>query len=167
MENPQPRRSFELVFSFFMFGASLFLFYTAYGISGFEALSAPGGVPMMTTGLMTVTSGMVLIQTLRKPAEGNQWALREILPLPVVLMTVLITAYAFMLKPLGFIPTSFLFLVIGIRILTRRNWGWTVMVSAFSILLIWVIFRLIFSVLMPAGIVPEAEILAFFRKLMA
>ncbi|MFN3500502.1 MAG: tripartite tricarboxylate transporter TctB family protein, partial [Pannonibacter indicus] len=76
MENPQPRRSFELVFSFFMFGASLFLFYTAYGISGFEALSAPGGVPMMTTGLMTVTSGMVLIQTLRKPAEGNQWALR-------------------------------------------------------------------------------------------
>jgi hypothetical protein len=30
---------------------------------------------------------------------------------------------------------------------------------------IWLIFRIVFSVLMPAGIVPEAEFIQFFRGL--
>jgi putative tricarboxylic transport membrane protein len=30
---------------------------------------------------------------------------------------------------------------------------------------IWLVFRLVFTVLMPPGIVPEAKILQFFRNL--
>ena len=43
------RRPGELVFAGLMLAVSLGLFWSAYGISGFEALSAPGSVPMATT----------------------------------------------------------------------------------------------------------------------
>ena len=33
--------------------------------------------------------------------------------------------------------------------------------------MIYIVFRLVFTVLLPEGIVPEREILAFFRNLMA
>ena len=52
MQTTPTRRPGELVFNLFLFLASLFLFYSAYGISGFEALSSPGMVPMATTAVM-------------------------------------------------------------------------------------------------------------------
>ncbi len=70
-----------------------------------------------------------------------------------------------LLKPLGFLPTSALFLIFNIKLLGKRSWAWTVSISLGSLILIWIIFRIVFTVLMPAGIVPEAEFIQFFRAL--
>ncbi|QYK41465.1 MAG: tripartite tricarboxylate transporter TctB family protein [Paracoccaceae bacterium] len=165
MVSQHPRRPGELAFNAAVFAVSLFLFHTAYKISGFEALSAPGTVPMATTGLMVITAGIVLIESLRKSGVTGERIERDILPLPVIATILLIAAYALLLKPLGFLPTSFLFLAAMIRMLSGRGLVWTFGISAFCVILVWVVFRLVFSVLMPAGIVPEAEFLAFVRNL--
>ena len=47
-----------------------------------------------------------------------------------------------------------------IKLFSARSWGFSISAAAGSVALIYIIFRLVFSVLMPAGIVPEGEILA-------
>lgn len=60
----EQRRPGELGFAVFLTLASFFLLFTAYGISGFKALSSPGSVPMATTLVMAVSA---LIVTIRRP----------------------------------------------------------------------------------------------------
>ena len=161
------RRPGELAFDTLMLAAGLGLLWSAYGISGFEALSAPGTVPMATTFVMVVAAAIVVLRTMRLPLEPGESLARDILPGVVLVFAALLIAYGLLLRPLGFIPTSALFLILAIKILARRGWGWTVIVSLGSLALIWLIFRIVFTVLMPAGIVPEAEFIQFFRALLA
>ncbi len=159
------RRPGELAFGALMLVASLGLLWNAYGISGFEALSAPGTVPMGTTFVMVVTAAIVLLKTARLPLEPHETLKRDILPGIVVVFVGFLVAYGLLLKPLGFIPTSALFLIAAIKILSGRGWGWALLMALGSLVVIWLVFRIVFTVLMPAGLVPEAEFIQFFRDL--
>lgn len=163
--DPHPRRPGELAFTLFLLLASLGLLWSAYGIAGFEALSSPGAVPMATTAIMVVTAIMVLIQTLRRPTGTTQTFGTHILPLSVIVTIALIVAYGWLLRPLGFIPTSVLFLSALVWFLSRRPVLFCLAVSVGTVALIWLIFRMVFSVLMPPGIFPEARIVAFITQL--
>jgi putative tricarboxylic transport membrane protein len=160
MQSKTPRRPGELVFNLFVIAASLFLFYSAYGIAGFDALSSAGAIPMTTTALMTLCGLLILRENLRKSPNTAEKIERDILPMPVIVTILAITAYALLLKPLGFIPTSFLFLLGLMKLFSARSWAFSIAAAAGSVALIYVIFRLIFTVLMPQGVVPESEILA-------
>ena len=165
MQDPKRRRPGEAVFATLMALASLFLLWNAFKISGFEALSAPGAIPMATTFAMVVTATIVLVKTLRAPMDTTETFFRDILPPNVILITAMLVAYAFALKPIGFLPTSAVFLIASIRLLGRRSWGFSIGIGLLSLLGIYLVFRIIFTVLMPAGIVPEGEILAWFHHL--
>lgn len=165
MQRKHPRRPGELVFNTAMVAGSLFLLYSAYGISGFEALSGAGSVPMATTAIMLVCAVMILRETLQKSAVTSEKLERDILPLPVLVTIAAIAAYAFLLKPLGFVPTSFLFLWGMVKYLSGRSLLWSALVAVATVALIYLIFRLIFTVLMPPGIVPEGEIIAWVKGL--
>ncbi len=167
MQTKQPRRPGELVFNLAMVLASLFLLWSAYGISGFEALSAPGAVPMVTTATMVICGILILRETLSKSATTGEKLSRDILPMPVIVTILLIAAYALLLKPLGFIPTSLLFLTVMIRYLAQSSLSRAVLLSVAIVAVIYLIFRLVFTVLMPAGIVPEAEMIAWVKALFA
>lgn len=165
MSPARVRRPGEAAFAVVLATFSGFLLWTAYNISGFEALSSPGALPMASAGTMLVAALVVAAQTLRsKPATGQSLA-RDIIPMPIILTIVLVAIYALLLKPLGFLPTSFLFVAILIRILSGRSLAFCAAISAVSILLIYLVFRVIFNVIMPEGIVPEREILAFVGRL--
>ncbi|MTH76808.1 tripartite tricarboxylate transporter TctB family protein [Paracoccus aestuariivivens] len=165
MQSSRNRRPGELGFNLFLFGVSLFLFYSAYGISGFEALSAPGVVPMATTAVMFLSAGRILWDVLRRPASDTETLARDIIPLPIIVTIVMIALYAVLLRPLGFIPTSVLFLFVMIRYLSGHSLGFCLGTAAGTVALIYLIFRLIFSVLMPQGIVPEGEIIAWISSI--
>lgn len=165
MQTRHPRRPGEAIFNLFILAATLFLLYTAYGISGFEALSAPGAIPMASTAIMVICAALILVQSLKRPGKTSEKLIRDILPLPVVATILAITAYAFLLKPLGFLPTSFLFLLALIKLLSGRGILWCSGTAILCVALIYCIFRLVFSVLMPSGIVPEGEILAALRHM--
>lgn len=167
MQKNTPRRPGEAVFTVFLLLASLFLFWSAYGIAGFEALSSPGAIPMAASAAMIITAAIITVQTFRKPGNSGELLHRQILPLSVLVTVALITVYAFLLKPLGFLPTSFLFLIVAIKFLSRRSLAFTLGTATLSVALIYLVFRLIFSVLMPEGIVPEGEIIAWMRNLSA
>lgn len=160
------RRPGELTFAVVLLVASLGLLWSAYGISGFEALSAPGAVPMATTLAMVISALLVVLRTARLPLDRSETVAKDILPVVVMLFVGFLIAYGLLLRPLGFLPTSALFLIVSIKYLSGRGWGWTLLVSLGGLALIWLIFRIVFTVLMPAGIVPEAEFIQFFRTAM-
>ncbi|WP_417719118.1 tripartite tricarboxylate transporter TctB family protein [Salipiger sp.] len=159
------RRPGELGFAILMLLGSLYLLKEAYGISGFEALSAPGSVPMATAAVLVISAAVIVLRTLPLPRVSGETLARDILPWVVVIFAVLLVGYGLLLKPLGFLPTSALFLVITIKMLSRRSWAFTLTVSVGALFIIWLVFRIVFSVLMPAGIVPEAEVIQMFRNL--
>jgi len=161
------RRPGELAFAILMVAASLGLLWSAYGIAGFEALSSPGAIPMATTAVMLISSILIVLKVVKLPLTRLETLAKDILPPVILIFAALLIAYGLLLTTLGFLPTSALFLIVAIKILGRRGWGWTVLVSLGSLLLIWLIFRIVFTVLMPSGIVPEAEFIQYFRTLFA
>ena len=78
MQTKQPRRPGELVFNLAMVLGSLFLLWSAYGISGFEALSAPGAIPMVATATMVICGLLILRDTLGKSAVTAEKIERDI-----------------------------------------------------------------------------------------
>jgi putative tricarboxylic transport membrane protein len=167
MQTKQPRRPGELVFTLAMVLGSLFLLWSAYGISGFESKSAPGAVPMVTTAIMVICGLLILRETLGKSATTGEKLERDILPMPVIVTIVAIAAYALALKQLGFLPTSFLFLTGLIGYLAGGGFLRAAVQSLLIVALIYLVFRIVFTVLMPPGLVPEAEIIAWVKSLFA
>ncbi|MBV7396794.1 tripartite tricarboxylate transporter TctB family protein [Mameliella sediminis] len=162
------RRPGELAFAAFLCLASLYLLRDAWGIEnafGPNGLSSPRSIPLATTCAMVVSAAIVLFKTARLPLDRGETLMRDILPWTVILFAGLLAAYGALLKTVGFLPVSAVFLVVAIKVLARRGWGWTLAVALMSLLVIWLIFRIVFSVLMPAGIVPEGELIQFFRGL--
>ena len=157
------RRPGETLFMAILAAVSLFLLWSATTISGFEAMSAPGTMPMVFTAVMSTTAIINLVHTIRKDRMSDETVARDILPMTVVALILLIASYALVLKPLGFLPTSVVFLFLAIWLLSRRGPFFAACTSVFSVALIYVIFRLVFTVLMPEGIVPEGEIIAAFH----
>lgn len=167
MQTRQPRRPGEMVFNVVLVLGSLVLLWSAYGISGFEALSAPGVIPMVASAVMLVCAGLALRDTLRKPATTTETVARNILPMPVIVTILAILGYALALRPLGFLPTSVVFLTGLIAYLTRYSLLRSALLSVLIVGVIYLLFRIVFTVLMPPGIVPEAEIIAWVRALFA
>lgn len=163
----EQRRPGELGFAVFLSVASLFLLYSAYGISGFEALSAPGAVPMATTLVMAISALVVTMRTAHRPLVSTETLGKDILPLMVVFFIGFLILFGLLLQPLGFVLTAAVFLVVAIKLLARRGWSYTLAVSLGSLVVIWIVFRVVFTVLLPAGILPEAEFIQFFRNLVS
>ncbi len=166
-EMPAPasasRKPGERGFAIFLAVASAYLLYSAYGISGFTALSGAGAIPMAASLAMVITAAIVALRTARLPAAATQGFFNEVLPLRIAVIAGLLIAYAFALQPIGFLPTSAAFLILAIKFLGRRSWVFSVGTGLLSLLAIYLVFRIIFTVLMPSGIVPEGEILAWLR----
>ena len=161
------RRPGELGFAIFLTLASLFLLYNAYGISGFKALSSPGSVPMATTLVMAVSAFTVTLRTSRLSKVAHETLSKDILPVMVILFIGFLVIFGLLLKPLGFVLTAALFLIVAIKVLGRKGWAYTLTVALGSLVVIWIVFRVVFTVLLPAGILPEAEFIQFFRNLMS
>ncbi len=161
------RRPGELVFTILMTLGSAALLWNAYGIAGFEALSSPGAIPMATAGVMLISSLIILVKTAKLKLVETETLTKDILPWLVLTMFVLLVAFGVALKPLGFIPTAAIFLILSMKLMARRSWPVTIVIALGSLVVIWLIFRIVFTVLLPAGIVPEAEFIQMFRALFA
>jgi putative tricarboxylic transport membrane protein len=167
MREGHQRRPGEAAFMLLLSLASIGLLLKAYGIAGFESLSSPGALPMAAAGTMTAASLVILWKTWRAPRRSGETLAKDVFPFPVVATIAAIAAYAVLLRPLGFILTSFLFLAGLIKVLSGRSLLFCVWVSAASVILIYLVFRIVFTVLMPEGVIPEREILAWIGRLFA
>ncbi|MGE6741357.1 tripartite tricarboxylate transporter TctB family protein [Allorhizobium pseudoryzae] len=168
-EQQTTRRPGEVVFTIFLLVGSLVLLWQAYGISGFSALSSAGAFPMAMSAIMVVSLAIILAKTLRKPAPAAvlERLRAEILPATVVVFCGLILVYSLILDWLGFIPASFLFLLTAITFLQGGRFKRALGLSLLSILCVYVVFRLVFQVVLPEGLIPERAIIAWIQSFFA
>jgi len=82
---------------------------------------------------------------------GLRALLTTIAPLPFVGGATSIALYMMLLKPLGFLLASFLFLVASMRLFGSRRWSLNVGVSLLSLAVIHLVFSTLFSVVLPRG----------------
>ena len=159
MHTPPRRLPGELVFMLIMLLFGLTALWQAWRISGFSAWSSPGALPMFAAFVMVVSGAKIVRDTLRvKGPETSREAslrrrfFREITPIAVISFTLLIALYMIALEPLGFLVSSFLFLVAAMFVLGDRRILHIAVISAVSLAVIYVIFQTAFSVVLPDGV---------------
>jgi hypothetical protein len=156
------RRPGELIFNCILLAFSLFMLWQAYQISGFSSVSSAGAFPMAMASIMAVTSAISIIANVKRRAgpEPFKSFKTQILPKAVVVFALLILAYSLLLEPLGFILASFAFLLVASSFLQGGNIKRALLLSTLSIIGVYIVFRLIFQVVLPEGIIPERAIMA-------
>lgn len=162
MQEVTHRMPGERGFTFLLFLVSLCLLYFAYGIAGFEALSSSGTLPLFATSVMVVTSASAFLKSLRvnpaTPGLGSRF-FSLILPPIVGVYCLLIALYAIAYDRLGFLPSSFVFMTAGFFILYRRGIGRSFALAFMLLVPVYFLFKIIFEVQLPSGIVPEREMI--------
>jgi len=159
MDASRHRAPGELVFAAAMLLFGLTALWLAWRIAGFSSWSSPGVMPLIAAAAMSGSGLVILRNTLhmKRPeiSPGSTLSrqfLRRVTPLPIVLFTALIVVYMLALEPLGFVLSSFAFLVASMFALGSRRILFTVVVSAVSLAAIYVIFQTAFAVVLPEGI---------------
>ena len=172
MAEQRRKRPGESTFGIIMLVVALVLAWQSYGISGFSALSSPGAFPMAVSAVMVITAAIVVFGDLKRKREVEGPAIvkmrgfaADITPTVIVIFTGFVLAYAALLNTLGFLPTSFVFLFISIQFLYRRSVISSFVIALGALIVIYAVFRLVFQVVLPEGIVPEREIMAWVENL--
>ena len=157
MRTSQSRLPGEITFMLLIVAFSSFMLWASFKISRFEALTSAGAFPMLCAGAMLVTGLMSLRQSLRAKLqlENGETAfgqfVRKLAPLTLVLFTLLIVAYMLLLEVLGFIVSSYLFLLLSMQVLGSRRLLVNLAASAVVLASIYIIFQTAFSVVLPPG----------------
>lgn len=118
-------------------GAALLAFAVAFsaGALKYHTYSGPNGpgsafLPFWLGVIMAVLAGMLLLGALRSPYPGEEWlpggdGLRRL-----ALVLGITTAYVALLKVVGMILGTVLFLIVLLRVLDRNPWMLTLSVAA-------------------------------------
>ena len=173
MPKPSTKKPGETVFGIVMLVFSLFVFWQAYRIAGFSALSSPGAFPLAAAAVMVIASLVIVARNLRLPTVDRQGEspgrafYRHVTPPILLIFLVLILAFAIALDALGFLLATFAFLLLSIGFLHRKGMLNAFWIALLALILIYVIFRLGFKVVLPEGVVPEREIMAWIEQLFA
>ncbi|MCC4273469.1 tripartite tricarboxylate transporter TctB family protein [Marinomonas communis] len=154
----------ERLFSFLLVIFSIFLLWRSYLISGFSELSSPGAVPIGASAMMVLASCIAFTQSLKTPLNQEARFFYHCFPPVVGFVMALVLVYAVVLEQLGFIATSIIFLWIALKVLSQRSALWSLGLALLSLVLIYVVFRLIFQIVLPEGIIPERAILAAISR---
>ena len=134
---------------------SVAVLYQAYLISGFSSISSPGAFPLGVSVVMLIAALRVLHELRGKPRQEQGWAAsarrfrHEHLPRHIVVFTLLAAAYLAAIQWLSFYVSTFAFLMITIVYLRRGKVLSALLASGLSILAIYLLFTLAFSVYLP------------------
>ena len=149
----------ELVFLWLLVIFSLFWLWQSMLVLLKDVGVATGGAfPVACSSIMLIMSLLSIWEVRRaeKPFEKGLAVLAKIkdtvfwlLPRRVILMMLYVLAYALLLKPIGFILSTFLFLAAGmITLHTKKPWK-SLIIAAVMVAAIYVIFQLVFKVRLP------------------
>ncbi len=160
MSTSRTRAPGEMVYACLMLLMSAFLLWTAVGISGFKSYTSAGSFPMAAAAVMVVCALINVGQTarsVRQPGEPGESLprqfMRAILPGVVVWTSLAIVGYMILLERLGFVVSSYLFLIVCMWLLGGRRVWMNLGVSAVVLAAIYVVFHTAFSVVLPPGTV--------------
>jgi ABC-type Fe3+-siderophore transport system permease subunit len=104
------------------FSAAALKFYAYWSPEG----PGPAFLPFWLGLAMALLSGAMLVRSLRAKARGPDWAPRGVALRHVVVVLAVTTAFVALIKTLGMVLGSALFLAVLVRYLGRHSW-WMVL----------------------------------------
>ena len=78
--------------------------------------------------------------------------MRRVAPKVILLAAVVIAVYMALMEQLGFLVSSYLFLVVAMQVLGSKRIGLNLVVSALVLAAIYAVFQTAFSVILPEGL---------------
>jgi putative tricarboxylic transport membrane protein len=156
----------ESAFGWLLLAFGAFVFGQAYGIDGFSTLSSAGGTPMAAAAILTLSAALVIVSNRRRaPCEVGNFVEsarrfgREMLPLqPLVAYVAAVFVYMAALEPLGFNVSTFLFLFFSFWYLHHKDAWPAFWMSALTMAVIFIVFRIIFQIVLPEGDLIDAAL---------
>lgn len=146
----------ERAFDWLLLIFSLAVFYQAYQITGFSSINSAGAFPIGLSLVLIGSSIAVLAGHRRKERPDTRGVLDEFtsflrvhFPLPIVVFSVLAIAYLIAIEPASFYLSTFLFLALATIYLRQGKFLSSVIISAFAIGVIYVLFTVVFRVYLP------------------
>lgn len=146
----------ERTFSVLLLIFSVLVLYQAYRIAGFSSISSPGAFPLGISLIMLLSAIRVFFELrYRQPAGSNGWfdAMKQFgrlhFPRRILIFTVLAIIYLAAIQWASFYVSTFLFLLLSIVYLRNGRIVSALFTSALSVLLIYLLFTLAFSVYLP------------------
>jgi hypothetical protein len=122
-------------------------------LDGLASPSSPGAFPLLAGAVMAGSAVAIGASSwLRRGAARPVGGVSAVLPPRVAAVGGLFLAALGAMPWLGFHLAAFLLLVVSVRLLAGRGWLRAGLVAALSVAAIHVVFRLGFSVLLPAGV---------------
>jgi len=116
----------------------------------------PGFFPFIAGSVLGILAAVVFFQARRaasstqeakRPLWTNQGGMKKI-----VLMTLSLLAYTVGMEYLGFVISTFIFLVLILRIIERQRWGLVILESVLASGLSYLIFEIWLQAQLPRGI---------------
>jgi hypothetical protein len=156
MKDNRKLRVGENAFSWLMLLLSLFVLIQAYLISGFSSLSSAGTFPMGASAVMVIAMIFILLNNLKRKrilSDGLKNELRQavkiVLPNVFLIYSLIVIIYMILLKPLHFLPSSFVFLLVSMIYLKGGNILKSLIISVLTLSSIYLIFQYFFRVVLP------------------
>lgn len=140
----------ETLFGFVLLLMSLAVMAEGHRLRGFEEVSAPGITPL-AAGVVMALSALVIILRTRTLVPTEAGFATRIAPRDIALSVLMIAIYMALLEPIGFHIATFAFLSALILYLRRGGLGFALLVALVSVVAVHVVFRMVFTVVLPQG----------------
>ncbi|MBZ9566291.1 tripartite tricarboxylate transporter TctB family protein [Modicisalibacter tunisiensis] len=156
MSNHPPLKAGERAFNALLLLLSVGVLYEAYQIAGFDLPNSAGAFPILL-GVIMIGSMIAILWGQRhhpKPDtrgvldEARQF-IHEHFPLTIVVFSAMAIAYLLLLRPLGFIIATALFLFVSQVYLRRGRFLAALIITAVATGVIYALFKLLFQVYLP------------------
>lgn len=134
---------------------SIAVLYQAYLISGFSSISSPGAFPLGASTVLLIAALRVLVELRGKSTHGEGWLAsakrfnHEHFPRHIVVFTLFAVAYLAAIQWASFYISTFVFLMLSIVYLRRGKVFSALFATSISVLAIYLLFTLAFSVYLP------------------
>lgn len=140
----------ETLFGYLLLLMSLAVMAEGSRLQGFDSVSAPGIAPLAAGVVMAMSSLAIILRTRRLVPTEAGFATR-IAPRDVALSVLMIALYMALLEPVGFHIATFAFLSALVLYLRRGGPGFALLVALVSVIVVHVVFRMVFTVVLPQG----------------
>ena len=144
------RKPGEIVFNVLWIVFGIFGFYFAMDMTS-DTYSSPSVFPKFASVIIIFCASISLFKSIKrdKPAKGET-AFKYLLPKDVTVMIAMIVAYSFALPILHFIPSSYIFMVVGMVYLHGgKKIPQCLLYSAIALAVLVLVFRYLFLVILP------------------
>ena len=139
-------RKKEFASIIFLFAVSIFFFLGAKGMEGDSGL-----FPKILSGLIFVLTcvelGVVLTNRTKESKKKEERSPKKLLF--IIMLSIL---YVVLIKPLGFVVSTFLFLTGSMVLLEVKNKKIAVLIPFITVAIIYVVFKVLLKVQIPVGI---------------